>query len=341
MGRSFTPPYDVGVVGAGNVTTTFHLPILSDLPEVEVSYIADVNRERARIFTGIYGGDPVPINNASVEIPSADILLLATPVGVRETYVDAAAEMDAKLFAEKPFATDFEEHCNYLDKLSEPTTCNYMRTSYSSVQQLAAIVSGGIFGRIESVTMTRGLIGSTGISPGSFRTDPSMSGGGVLMEKGCHDLSQLIEIFGNAHMEVIESNVTWKESLDVAVEAILHVEKPHDIDVDFRISMVEPYETIAIFEFENATVRFEHPEASDTLEISIDVGRRGTNESMIIEHADKASQTTEEAMYHRWRSFLDCDQHEDYDNKKGTYLSVSRLVTELYDMADSPTEVNA
>jgi predicted dehydrogenase len=205
---SRSTPTSVGVVGAGNVTTTFHLPILSALPDVDISYVADIDGAQARTFANIYGGTPTGLSTSPSSLPDTDVVLLATPVGVRDVYVDLVAEMGAALFAEKPFAVDTDTHREFLDQLSAPATCNYMRTTYSSIQQLTALVDSGAFGPIESVSMTRGLIGSTGISAGSFRTDSDKSGGGVLIEKGCHDLSQLVEVFGDAHIEVVESEIT-------------------------------------------------------------------------------------------------------------------------------------
>lgn len=332
----------VGVVGVGNVTTTFHLPILSSLPDVDISYVADIDGKQARTFANIYGGDPIELSTSSPSsLPDIDVVLLATPVGVRDVYVDLISEMGAALFAEKPFAVDTNTHWEFLDQLSAPATCNYMRTTYSTVQQLTALVDSGVFGHVESVSMSRGLIGSTGISPGSFRTDSEKSGGGVLMEKGCHDLSQLVEIFRDADIEVIESQITWQGTLDVGVSATLHVGEPHDVDIDFRLSMVEPYETLATVEFADATVRFEHPEAAASLSLSVGEPERGVDGEFSIEHAAGASQTTEEAMYLRWRSFLDDLDANSHDAERATELTVTRLVTDLYKKANPPAEVRA
>jgi predicted dehydrogenase len=164
-----------------------------------------------------------------------------------------------------------------------------------------------------------------------------MSGGGVLMEKGCHDLSQLVEIFGEASIQIIDSDVTWKGTLDVAVEATLRVGPPHRVDIDFRISMVEPYQTRATFEFSDASVTFEHPEADDSLRVAVAGSRRGIG-NMTIAPDTEAAQTTEEAMYLRWQSFLD-GLWDGFDSERETYLDVSRLVTELYEKADPPAEV--
>lgn len=325
----------VGVVGAGNVTTTFHFPILSSLSNVDISYVADIDGERAKRFARIYGGDPLELSASPASLPETDVVLLATPVGVRDVYIDLIAETDAALFSEKPFAVDVATHQAFLDQLPAPAACNYMRKTYSTVQQIATLVDSGAFGPVESVTMTRGLIGATGIQPGSFRTDSDKSGGGVLMEKGCHDLSQLVEIFGDS-IDVLDSDIAWQGTLDVGVEAMLSVGDPYDIEIDFRISMIEPYETVATVEFADATVTFAHPEATDSLTLSVDTPERNSEGTFTFEQAAAASRTTEEAMYLQWQSFLDDLGTESYDSERATELTVSRLVTELYEMADPP-----
>jgi predicted dehydrogenase len=329
-------PYSVGVIGAGNVTTTFHLPILANLSVVDLAYVADIDGARAETFASIYDAESVIIDGGPPDPPQTDAALLATPVGVREAYVEHFGETGVALFAEKPFAPNMSTHRQFLDQLSAPTVCNYMRTTYGTIGQLAALVDGTAFGQLEGVTMTRGLIGSTGISSGSFRTDSQKSGGGVLMEKGCHDLSQLCAVFRDSPIEVTASEIAWRGSLDVAVEATLRIGEPHDIDVDYRISMVEPYETAATFRFAEADVRCRHPDADGTLTIDVHDAGRGATADLEFRRPDDGARSTEEAMYLRWREFLNTLDDSNHDPERTTELDVTRLVTELYDRAEGP-----
>lgn len=45
--------FKIGIVGAGWITSAYHLPILQNLDEVDVAFMADINRARRRKPVGV------------------------------------------------------------------------------------------------------------------------------------------------------------------------------------------------------------------------------------------------------------------------------------------------
>lgn len=95
----------VGIIGAGFVSQTFHLPILDHLSDVSVAYIADIDETRALDLAAKYGTRGVVVNEVS-SLPPCDVVFLAIPVGFRDEYIQEFADRGTPIFAEKPFATD-------------------------------------------------------------------------------------------------------------------------------------------------------------------------------------------------------------------------------------------
>ena len=150
---------EIGVIGAGSISSVVHLPLLSCIDNVSIKFIADVfdPKELAKA----YNTQSIKITDIT-SLPDCDIVVLAIPVGVREKYIQEFSKRKTAIFTEKPFALNPETHKNFL-KLSNRISCNYMRIYYNSTMQIKDIISSKIFGHIKKVSITEGgIIGKTG-----------------------------------------------------------------------------------------------------------------------------------------------------------------------------------
>ena len=95
----------IGVVGAGRISSSVHLPLLSCIDTVNIEFIAD--RKYPKVLGNTYNTKPVKIDKIS-SLPDCDIVLLALPVGVKEEYIREFAKRDSYIFAEKPFSVDLK-----------------------------------------------------------------------------------------------------------------------------------------------------------------------------------------------------------------------------------------
>ena len=102
---------EIGVIGAGGISTSVHLPLLSCIPDVRIKFIAD--KSDPKELAKVYDTQSVKIDDVT-NLPDCDIVLLAIPVGAREKYVDEFSKRGTPIFAEKPFAIDLETHKNFL-----------------------------------------------------------------------------------------------------------------------------------------------------------------------------------------------------------------------------------
>lgn len=333
-------PVQIGVVGAGSVATSFHLPILSNLETAEIAFVADLDRQLALEYGNIYDATPVPSSEPG-KLPACDAALLATPVGVREEYIREFGRQNVALFSEKPFAPSYEKHHSFLSDLTFAMT-NYMRMTYSSIDQLGTLLETQMLGNLERASLSRSMTGATGISTDTYATDSDMSGGGILIERGCHDLSQLCCLFDGDALSVDHASVVWNGDFDVGVSVELEASiDDNDVPIDYQFSMVEPMDNGSVYEFEDATVTFDHVDAESRLSVTPKSDADVALNEFVLVPTEESAQNTREAMYLRWKSFLDALTTGSVLNlETQTGLHVTRLMSEIYQAPDEEREVD-
>ena len=106
LDMSTSPPFTLGIIGAGNVVSANHLPVLEAMPEVQISWITDKDNGRAARVAQAYGIADRDLAGGLDNFPKTDAVLMAIPFGVREPYYTALAQRGDAVYVEKPFARD-------------------------------------------------------------------------------------------------------------------------------------------------------------------------------------------------------------------------------------------
>ncbi|MCB1022651.1 MAG: Gfo/Idh/MocA family oxidoreductase, partial [Acidobacteria bacterium] len=97
-------PIRIGIVGAGDIVRAVHLPVLLAMPQAQVEWLCDVDTNRAKTMSKAYGPRAVEAPRDPGDLPEADVVLLATPYGVRRPYYEALRARGTAIYVEKPFA---------------------------------------------------------------------------------------------------------------------------------------------------------------------------------------------------------------------------------------------
>ncbi len=296
---------------------------------VNLKYVADVRHPGK--LPGYYKAEAIRIRDDLTLLPECDIVLLATPVGVRERYIREFSQRGTAIFSEKPFAVDLESHKRLLE-LTNRVTCNYMRTCYSSIRQLKAIVCSKIFGNLKEVYLSEGgLQGAAGIEKQHYRANARLSGGGVLTETGCHPLSQLTYVLDGYELSVSEAELIMQDDLDVNVQARLHASGDHELDINLEIGSAKPLKNMCLFGFENTIIEFDHTDPKSMLRLALNNTERA---SLGIAPNSMWARSFTQAHYLRWKMFLDkLLSNEHIDAKIETSILTTRLITEIYEKA--------
>jgi len=325
--------FDIGIVGAGWISSAYHLPILDNLDAADVTFVADIDGRRARKVCRGYDAKPVEVGEGPATLPPCDVIVLAIPVGVRPAYISEFADRNVAIFSEKPFAVDTEMHEEFL-RMAGIISCNYMRHHYNVTRQLQGIVQSEMLGELERVELIEeGKTGATGLSKDHFQTDPKKGGGGILLERGCHSLSQLCEIFDGNVISVTAADITRHDGLDSEVEAVLQVESVDSVvEVDYHISRIRPIGSRVVLEFENEQLEADpyDPESRVNLRPRTD-GSSGDTFELVPN--ETVATSTHQAMYLRWKAFLSGLAAGNVDSEAETMPLVTELISEIYDVA--------
>lgn len=312
---------EIGIIGAGNISSTVHLPLLSCIENVSVKYIADTFDPKDLAKT--YNTQSIKITDIT-SLPDCDIAVLAIPVGVRKKYIQEFSKRKTAIFTEKPFAIDPETHKSFLE-LSNRISCNYMRIYYNSTRQIKDIITSRIFGPIKKVSITEGgIIGKTGREKNSYQANPKLSGGGLLIETGCHTLSQLDFLFDN--IVVRESKVIWQDDFDIDVQVVFDISGNNSFSIDYHITMIKPVETLTTFFFEHFELSFNHLVPNPVFTIS----NHNSEEQFTLCQENRFAATFAQAYYLKWKSFLhQITQGDIIDTKFETSFKTTQMISDI------------
>ena len=314
----------VGVIGAGNIATTVHLPLLACMGDIQVSYVADIALPRFIFPKGI---QKIQLDDDPSILPDCDMAFITVPVGVREMYVREFAKRGIPIFAEKPFAVDTSMHQRFLQG-TRVIGCNYMRTCYSSVQQLRTIIASKLFGELRSISVCEGSIaGKTKKQAKHYQTDIALSGGGILMESGCHTLSQIDALLAGARFKVVDAAAIYQDGFDVDVQVNLRAALgSKSVPITYHISLVKSIGISSRYTFEEATITFNHNNPKAALQIKNQAGA-----AFSLEQDKRLATMFYQAFYLRWRHFIQgVLNSERLDPVRETSMNTTEIISEIY-----------
>jgi predicted dehydrogenase len=251
----------VGIVGTGEITRIVHLPVIRNLPAVDIAWAADTSAARLKSIARAFDVPRTVVLSGPPDLPPCDIALLATPVNARRAYLEHFAGRGTAVLTEKPFATSEAEHEEYLRICAGiRVACGYMRRTYAGVRALRRMIHEGWFGELLGIRYTEGgRVGKAGGSSPTLDLD-YRSGGGVLRDLGCHGIDTLLDITGAADASVSQADIAWDRTTDRHVAASFMLRglggRPGTAcPVEFTVSWLEPQTDAIELEFATARIR--------------------------------------------------------------------------------------
>ncbi len=110
------PRLRVGLIGAGTIATSAHLPALTRLRDrLELVAVADVRLEAAEATAVRFGGTATADYRTLLARPDVDLVVVATPEFLHAEQTIAAAEAGKHVLCEKPMAASVTEADAMLD----------------------------------------------------------------------------------------------------------------------------------------------------------------------------------------------------------------------------------
>jgi len=189
-------PVRVGLLGAGNVVESLHLPVLCGLNGVTITWICDKDTARARALASTY---EIPHAVESLDdCFDVDIVLVAIPVGARRSALDKILARGWHAFCEKPFAPTLRDHEWIVAEARRRQVrlgVGLVRRHYASVKMAREVLGSGVLGPLKMILGGEGArVRHTGRGGDWYQARAQASGGGVLFEAGPHLVDQMFTI---------------------------------------------------------------------------------------------------------------------------------------------------
>jgi predicted dehydrogenase len=324
----------VGIVGAGEIVSRIHLPVLSACEGIRMAYVADKNPKAAQSVAGSYRIAAVATTDDLEKLPQTDVVLLAVPVSARLPYYALFARRGTCVLAEKPLAvceTDAQRICGMYPDYA--LACGFQRRSYASVAMAKSVVAQNWFGPLRSISVSEGAITTKTGADSRFYDDAASGGGGVLMDLGCHSLDTAIYISDATEALPVRQSFLFDGGVDREVDAHLSLRRTHDsCELDFFVTWLRQAKNAIELRFDNCVVELP---CGPSEGLTIHGAGGGSVASLAMKHIGGA--TTYQAFYLEWMAFLDGvrNRHPSRFNARSC-LPTIRAVEALYKAGRRP-----
>ncbi len=236
-----------GILGASGVAHRRTMPAINMAEGNELRALMVRDIERAKKLAQEHG---VPIYYDSVDDllsdPEVDVVHIATPVYLHCEHVIKSAEHGKHILCEKPMAMNVDECKRMLQACEQNNVLleiAFTLRFHPCFHEIKEIVDNNELGKI--VEARASLLKSYDIAEGLWRRNPSMSGGGVLMDMGVHAVDLLSFFFGDVSKVAMFANSNIK-NWEVEETATLLLQMRNGANAIADVSFVVPYSDITL-----------------------------------------------------------------------------------------------
>lgn len=328
---------NIGVVGCGHVVETLHLPALVSICDLKINWVCDSSIERARSVARTW--DVRRTFAQIADCSDVDAVLVATPVGTRRGILDETIKRGWHALCEKPFALSTSEHRDMLETAAQKGLklgAGYMRRHYWAVGRAREMVRSKVLGTLKEIIANEPAhLEATGLDQSSYRNSAKASGGGVLMETGCHLLDELFFI-SDAISADVRSCVQkmWNDyEVETAALGNIRLSSGEHVALQLAVSGAKPMFAGITFRCELGDIRL-HLDPAKHLEVFL-----GGSQShcMALPHPQPKQQSLQyviAAFRSEWIHFLEAIRTPSkWDPSKETGLMTTDFITQCNEIA--------
>jgi len=225
-------PVRFAVVGTGGMGG-HHARNLAAMPDVELSWLVDIDLPRAQALAAEIGGTPTASMEEAFADEALDAVLIALPTFLHKDATILAAQHGKHVFCEKPIARTAEEGAAMVAACQEAGVTfmvGHVVRFYPEYERLKEILDAGKLGRIATIRASR-------TNPPVMERSPWFAdvekNGGVVLDLMIHEIDTLRWLFGDvervfahglSYLPIHEKRDYTMASLRFRSGAIGHVE---------------------------------------------------------------------------------------------------------------------
>ena len=196
--KSLNQPLRLGIVGAGKITASAHLPAALRSSEVRLEAIVDSATERAKQLAADNGISPRIAGDVREILDYVDGVVVATPNDTHRPVAISCLNAGVPVLIDKPLASTVKEGQEIVDTAtakSVKVSVGYCTRFRTNVMLLRRLLEDNQFGAVHRFAYQAGSVG--GWTPLSdYHLHLESSGGGVLIVTGSHFLDRILFLWG-------------------------------------------------------------------------------------------------------------------------------------------------
>lgn len=219
-----------GLLGAGDIARKRIAPAFREIANCELAAVSRSRAELAEGFAAEFGIDRWYSDwHDLLADPDVDAVYIATPVHLHAEQSIAAAEAGKHILCEKPMAMNAAE----CDRIIAACNANnvklgvaYYRRFYPVIERIRIALASGEIGKpVFAQINTFEYFNPGHDHPRRWFVEKARSGGGPMMDFGCHRLEVLTDLFGKVNRSVsIIANVEFDRDVEDTAAVLLHFE---------------------------------------------------------------------------------------------------------------------
>jgi len=241
------------IVGLGRIASHF-LPAIVASNQARITGLVSGHRDKAERIAAQYGVPKTAIYDYQnydeiARNPDIEATYIALPNGMHAEYTIRAARAGKHVLCEKPMATSVNDAQAMMDacrkankKLMIAYRCHYEPTNLRAVQ----LIREGSLGQIQAIESAFGF----NISPGEWRLDKKLAGGGPLMDVGIYSLNACRYLTGeepaivsatssvidkDGRFKDVEENLSWTMKFPSGVVASCNTTYGAEMEGCYRV----------------------------------------------------------------------------------------------------------
>lgn len=192
-------PLDFGMIGIGGLGY-LQAKAYADMEEVSIVAGADVSPDARSLFEDAFGAPAYEHYREMLgqHAGELDAVTVVTPHTLHYEHAMACLQRGLHVLVEKPMVTDVADAISLVDAATEQglvLQVGYQRHFHPAFREIRRLLTEGRIGEVHTVSCQ---LGQDWIEShrGSWRVDPSLSGGGQLYDTGSHMLDVLLWVTG-------------------------------------------------------------------------------------------------------------------------------------------------
>jgi predicted dehydrogenase len=229
----------VGLLGVGAIAQVVHLPVLSQLDNVELVGVGDTDRNRAKAIGARFGTRHVfERDEDAFRSDEIDAIIICTPSHMHEEQAIAGLEAGKHVLVEKPLAFT-PEGCERVLRTAEQTGRTLMIAMNNryrpDTRALRPFAQGGELG---DVFLTRGawLNKKMRVVRPTWRHRKATAGGGVMMDLGVQTLDLCLWMLSFPEVASVATHMHFPEGMEVEDNAGILVRLRNGSAVSLTVS---------------------------------------------------------------------------------------------------------